>query len=96
MAYDRSPLSPEALQEFLSKHPQWRHEALGLRRDYEFATFKEAMEFVKKVAKVAEKHDHHPDIDIRYTKVTLRLTSHDAGGLTFRDPMMADLCEGLR
>jgi 4a-hydroxytetrahydrobiopterin dehydratase len=43
------------------------------------------MAFVNRVADLAEATDHHPDIDIRYSKVTLTLSTHDAGGLTARD-----------
>ena len=50
------------------------------------------MAFVNRVAALAEAADHHPDIDIRYSKVTLALSTHDAGGLTARD---FDLAEAI-
>ena len=90
---DRTPLAPEELQRFLQAHPAWRHENGALVREFEFSSFPEAIEFVNRVARVADRHDHHPDIDIRYRRVILRLTTHDAGGLTFRDPLVADDCE---
>lgn len=93
---DRTPLRPEELSAFLAAQPTWRHERGALVREYQFASFQEAMSFVNKVAEIAERHDHHPDIDIRYTKVKLRLTTHDTGGLTFRDPAVATECEGAR
>lgn len=90
MAYDRTPLSREALERFLAEHPGWSVEGGMLVRTYELPSFREAIAFVGRVAEVAETHDHHPDIDIRYRKVTLRLITHDAGpALTFRDPAVA-------
>jgi 4a-hydroxytetrahydrobiopterin dehydratase len=89
MAYDRTLLTPEALKQFLTEHPQWKHEGGMLRRTYEAPSFLEGIEFVSRVAKAAEAADHHPDIDIRWRKVTLALVTHDAGGLTWRDTKLA-------
>jgi 4a-hydroxytetrahydrobiopterin dehydratase len=89
MAYDRTQLSSEALQSFLTAHPAWKHEGGMIRRTYEFPAFLEGITFVERVAQVAEAADHHPDIDIRWRKVTLALVTHDAGGLTFRDTKLA-------
>jgi 4a-hydroxytetrahydrobiopterin dehydratase len=89
MAYDRTPLTPEALQSFLTEHPQWKHEGGMIRRTYEAPTFLVGIAFVNKVAQAAEAADHHPDIDIRWRKVTLALVTHDAGGLTWRDTKLA-------
>ena len=89
MTYDKTQLSPEELKRFLEKHPRWANTPDGLRRTFEFKGFREAMAFVNKVAVAAEAANHHPDIDIRYSRVTLTLTTHDAGGLTHRDPKLA-------
>jgi 4a-hydroxytetrahydrobiopterin dehydratase len=89
MAYDRTLLTSEALQSFLSEHPGWKHEAGMIRRTYEAPSFLEGIAFVEKVARAAEAADHHPDIDIRWRKVTLALVTHDAGGLTSRDTKLA-------
>ena len=88
MAYDKTLLSPDALKQFLAEHPAWEHLARDggyLRRTYEAPSFLAGIRFVERVAQAAEAHDHHPDIDIRWRKVTLGLTTHDAGGLTSRD-----------
>ena len=69
--------------------PKWQIEEGKLVRDYTFADFAAAMEFVNKVAAVAESANHHPDIDIRYNQVRLGLISHDSGGLTKRDVKLA-------
>ncbi len=51
-------------------------------RQFKFATFMAGIDFVGRVARAAEEMDHHPDIDIRYTKVKLALATHSAGGIT--------------
>jgi 4a-hydroxytetrahydrobiopterin dehydratase len=65
--------------------PDWHIVDSQLERWFEFQSFKLAMEFVQQVAEIAERMDHHPDIDIRYRKVRLSLTTHSAGGLTNLD-----------
>lgn len=56
-----------------------------IEKPYSFEDFREAMRFVNKVAELADKADHHPDILINYNKVTLTLSTHSAGGLTEKD-----------
>jgi 4a-hydroxytetrahydrobiopterin dehydratase len=65
--------------------PQWKLEDGELVRRCQFANFIEAMQFVNSVAELAEGAGHHPDIDIRYNRVLLSLSTHDAGGLTTKD-----------
>ncbi len=89
MAYDRTQLTAEALQSFLSQHPEWRHDGSMIRRTYEAPSFLAGIAFVERVARAAEAANHHPDIDIRWRKVTLALVTHDAGGLTWRDTKLA-------
>jgi len=74
----------------LASLPGWAREGKQIRRVYSFAAFKEAIAFVNRVAELAEAQDHHPDFLIEYTKVTLTLSSHDAGGLTGRDLRLAE------
>jgi 4a-hydroxytetrahydrobiopterin dehydratase len=88
-------LDPAALQQFLREHPLWAIEAGTLARTYEFATFPKAIEFVQKVGVRAEQKNHHPDIDIRWRKVTLKLVTHDAAGLTELDTALAAECDTL-
>src|SRR5688572_2876151 len=95
MARDRTLLSPEALQQFLSQHPTWRVEGGMLVCTYELPTFLDGIAFVERVAHAAEEADHHPDIDIRWRKVTLRLVTHDANGLTPRDTALAARADAL-
>jgi len=69
--------------------PGWTRDGKRIRRAYKFGSFTEAMAFVNRVAGLAEAQDHHPDILIEYSAVTLTLSSHDAGGLTARDLKLA-------
>lgn len=71
--------------------PDWRavDRKKAIRRTFELPSFRAAIAFVAYVAELAEAHDHHPDIDIRYKKVTLTLTTHSAGGLTDKDFRLA-------
>jgi 4a-hydroxytetrahydrobiopterin dehydratase len=89
MAYDKTQLTAQELQSFLAEHPGWKHESGMIRRTYEAPAFLTGIAFVEKVAQAAEAADHHPDIDIRWRKVTLALVTHDAGGLTSRDTKLA-------
>ena len=84
-----SVLSPEMVQEKLRSLPHWKLEGKEIVRHLEFPDFAAAMAFVNQVAEKAEKAGHHPDIDIRYNKVQLALSSHDAGGITNRDFALA-------
>ncbi len=96
MANDRTLLSDQALTPFLAAHPGWARVGNALERIYELPSFPAAIAFVTQVGFIAEKHDHHPDIDVRFRKVKLSLTSHDAGGLTSRDPKVAAECDALK
>ena len=82
-------LSEQEVQQRLSELPGWNYGNNSIERLFEFNDFAEAMEFVNDVAKAAERANHHPDIDIRYNKVRMSLTSHDSGGVTARDLRMA-------
>jgi 4a-hydroxytetrahydrobiopterin dehydratase len=86
---NKSRLSPEEARARLAVLTDWEIASDTIRRRYKFTSFKESMEFVNKVALLAERADHHPDILIEYDKVTLTLSSHDAGGLTERDFALA-------
>ena len=78
-------LSTEQITEYLVDLPEWSLNGDSLQRTFRFDDFVGSMAFVKRIAKLAEEMQHHPDIMIRFNKVTLTLTTHDAGGLTERD-----------
>lgn len=86
-------LSTSEIEERLKSLPGWALIEGEIARQATFKDFLSAMEFVDKVAVMAENAQHHPDIDIRYNKVKLALTSHDAGGLTKQDFEMARAIE---
>jgi 4a-hydroxytetrahydrobiopterin dehydratase len=67
----------------------WIENDGALERMYEFPTFAEAIAFVTRIADLAEAENHHPDIAVSYRKVTLRWTTHSAGGITDRDRELA-------
>jgi 4a-hydroxytetrahydrobiopterin dehydratase len=68
----------------------WDEQDGALVRIFEFESFPAAIAFVDRVAKAAEAANHHPDIDIRYRKVTVRWTTHSAGGITEKDREMSE------
>jgi 4a-hydroxytetrahydrobiopterin dehydratase len=96
MPRDRTTLTDAEVQAFLTSAQGWTVESRMLTKTYAFADFRAAMAFVNRVADAAEAADHHPDIDIRYSKVKLALTTHDAGGLTTRDTALALQVERFR
>jgi 4a-hydroxytetrahydrobiopterin dehydratase len=69
--------------------PDWSVVDGALERTFELPTFPDAIAFVNRVAELAESENHHPDISVSYTKVTLRWTTHSEGGITDRDEDMA-------
>jgi 4a-hydroxytetrahydrobiopterin dehydratase len=73
----------------LAAVPGWKKRNQTIQRTYQFKDFPAAIRFVNAVARLAEMAWHHPDIDIRWNKVTLVLTTHDAGGLTEKDFQLA-------
>lgn len=69
---------------------EWNLDGSSISKDFEFEDFKDSIEFVNKVAEVAESEKHHPDISVSYNKVRLRLTTHDVKGLTLMDFKVAE------
>jgi 4a-hydroxytetrahydrobiopterin dehydratase len=69
----------------LARVPAWARRGQSITRVFEFRDFPAAVRFVGRVARIAERRDHHPDIDLRYRKVRLTLSTHSAGGLTGKD-----------
>ena len=86
-------LPSDDIQAFIEEHPDWTWSDTVITRTYQFTDFAEAMEFVNAVAEAAEAAYHHPDIDIRWNKVTLTLSTHSEGGLTSQDLDLARVCD---
>jgi 4a-hydroxytetrahydrobiopterin dehydratase len=82
-------LSHDEITAGLVSVPAWKREGEAIVRTYAFKDFPAAIRFVNAVAPHAEQAGHHPDIDIRWNKVTLSLTTHDQGGLTEKDFALA-------
>jgi 4a-hydroxytetrahydrobiopterin dehydratase len=87
-------LSEEEITTHLSHLPGWTRQDSTITRQYKFSDFTHALEFVNAVGRAAEDVQHHPDMDIRFQRVTLALTTHDAGGLTLLDMEMAGAADG--
>ncbi len=79
----------------LARLPEWKKRAATITRTFQFKDFPSAIKFVRAVARLAEAAWHHPDIDIRWNKVALTLTTHDAGGLTRKDFALARKFDAL-
>ncbi len=88
-------LKAERIQTRMRSVPGWRGKdrRKAIARTYTFPGFRASIAFVNLVAELAEARDHHPDIDIRYNKVTLTLSTHSAGGLTEKDFDLARLID---
>lgn len=82
-------LTQEQIDEKLADFKEWAQNGETLQRTFRFDDFVGAMAFVSRVADLAEEQQHHPDILIRYDKVTLTLSTHDAGGITEKDFALA-------
>jgi 4a-hydroxytetrahydrobiopterin dehydratase len=82
-------LSDIAIQRELGNLTGWSRRGDAITKTFQFRNFLTGIGFVSAVAKAAEAADHHPDIDIRYTKVTCTLSTHSAGGITQKDLDMA-------
>ena len=85
----------DEIEEFLASHPDWLFEDSAIVRTFEFGDFAESLAFVNRVGELAEAADHHPDIDIRWNKVTLSLSTHSEGGITAKDTELAAQIDGL-
>ena len=84
-----SPLGDAEIAAEVARAPGWRRSGKAIERTYRFVDFKEAMIFVNRVAWLAERANHHPDVTIRYNEVTLSVWTHSEGGLTPRDFSLA-------
>ncbi len=78
-------LEEEEIEQRVDELGDWEREGNQIQKWFEFDDFTTAIRFVNDVADLAERYDHHPDIDIRYNRVKLGLTTHSEGGLTARD-----------
>lgn len=88
-------LSDREVQDRASQLYGWEIEGKTLSRTWTFANFIEAIDFVNRLVEPAERLGHHPDLSISYNKVSVSLTTHDAGGLTEKDFELAGVLSTL-
>lgn len=88
-------LTPDKVTAAMSLVKDWKKQGAEIRRTFQFKDFEASMQFVNKVARAAEAMNHHPDIDIRWNKVTLALSTHSEGGLTEKDFQLAQQIDQL-
>jgi 4a-hydroxytetrahydrobiopterin dehydratase len=78
-------LDENGIGQALARVPQWRREGAEIVREIKFKTYLDGADFVGRAARVAEEMNHHPDIQLGWRKVTLRISTHSKGGLTAKD-----------
>lgn len=83
-------LNDESITAWLEANPTWKRDGDVIRRTFAFEQFRDSIVFVNRVATLADEADHHPDIDIRYNKVHIGLSTHDVGGISDNDTAMAE------
>ncbi len=88
-----SRLSDAEITERLQRLAGWSRQGDAIRKSFSFGKFGEGTRFVDRVALAADALDHHPDVDIRYTTITMALSTHSAGGLTAKDFELAERIE---
>jgi 4a-hydroxytetrahydrobiopterin dehydratase len=88
-------LNETAISSQMNNLPNWMRQDKEIVRTFTFKNFTLAIDFVNKIVEPAEKAGHHPDLAISYNKVTVSLTTHDAGGLTQKDFDLADVISKL-
>jgi 4a-hydroxytetrahydrobiopterin dehydratase len=88
-------LSDIEIQRALASLPGWSKRSGAISKTFVMPTFPAGIAFVARIADAAEAVQHHPDIDIRYTKITIALSTHDSGGLTQKDIALAVSIEAM-
>ncbi|HET7328964.1 MAG TPA: 4a-hydroxytetrahydrobiopterin dehydratase [Nocardioidaceae bacterium] len=88
-------LDSQQIHAVLAEHPHWEHRDGALVRVLQAPDFMSGIRLVTDVAEVAEELNHHPDIDIRWTTITFRLSTHSEGGVTSNDVELAGRIDGI-
>jgi 4a-hydroxytetrahydrobiopterin dehydratase len=96
MAVSRKLLSSEEVNQHSAQAPHWKIlEGKKLSRAYTFPDFKTGLDFVNRVGEIAERQGHHPDVRLSWGRVEIETWTHDAGGLTEQDFLLASQIDGL-
>lgn len=88
-------LSAATVAELAALLPDWRIEGNELRREFRFRDFHQTMGFVNAVAWMANREDHHPDLEVGYNYCRMRWSTHDVGGLSLNDFLCAAKVDAL-
>ncbi|MFC7343212.1 4a-hydroxytetrahydrobiopterin dehydratase [Saccharopolyspora griseoalba] len=88
-------LTDDQISEALEHLPEWSRDGNKITRVVDFPSFPQAIQAITRIAEIAENEDHHPDMDIRFKKVTFYLTTHFKGGLTANDTSLAQEINGV-
>ena len=88
-------LDSAEIKTYLKKVPEWELDKKRIERTFDFDDFTGAMDFVNLVAEISEEQEHHPDIDIRYNRVKLSISTHSKNGLTELDFQLAERIDTL-
>ncbi|HNV74568.1 MAG: 4a-hydroxytetrahydrobiopterin dehydratase [Gemmatimonadetes bacterium] len=88
-------LSDIEIQRELGSLPGWARRGGTLVKTYTFPAFPAGIDWIRRAADAAESMSHHPDIDIRYTRITVTLSTHDSGGITTKDLALARALDAL-
>ncbi len=88
-------LSDAEIQQRLASVPGWRHEGGMLVRTLDCGDFVGSMARLTQVALIAQAQDHHPDLELSWDKLTIRVATHDQGGITEKDFRLASAVEAL-
>jgi len=83
------PMDVEEAKKLKIEAPAWQLKDKSIEREFKFRNFREAIDFVNKVAEIAESEGHHPDININYNKVNMKLFTHAIDGLSESDFILA-------
>lgn len=88
-------LTDDRIADFCVKNPRWTRVGDALVGEVKAPTFLDGIDYVGKVAQVAEEMDHHPDIDIRWRTLTFQLSTHSEGGITDLDTALAERIDAV-
>lgn len=88
-------IAQSLLKEQMKRIPEWETNRKAVERTFEFDDFDQAVDFVNEVAEIAEEEEHHPELDIRFNKVRVSLSTHSEGGVTDLDLQMAEKIDSL-
>lgn len=88
-------LDDAAIDRELATLEGWQRDGDALVRELEFDSFREAIAFINRVADLADEADHHPELTNVYARVSLRLTTHSADGITTKDVDLARAIDGV-